>query len=199
MLCTFELNIILQNRTTFEKSLQGRTRCRSHPPVHCSTYLITCGSSQFWVCLLFFLLALYSEQELFIFFLCLSLYSVESLHLDQFDYFLSESKLKDLFSGHISVLLGCEVKLVTCSMALYLCLRYKKGSQVLEEHSFVPNCHLIFFKGPNNIPLIATISKLLESLHVIFQPHWISFKVCPPMSASQTSETVLKQKSLKTF
>lgn len=68
MLCTFELNIILQNRTTFVKSLQGRTRCEarsfhhSHPIA--LALVIISRSSRLWACRLFHLLSFCSEKKL---------------------------------------------------------------------------------------------------------------------------------------
>lgn len=51
-----------------------------------------------------------------------------------------------IFRSHFCFV-GLWDKLVTRSKALYFCLRYKKGRQVLEEHFSVPKRHLIFLRG----------------------------------------------------
>lgn len=92
MLCTFELNIILQNRTTFVKSLQGRTRRRTESaPValalHVVYGLLNCGFASPSLCCLYILSKSY--EHLACAYLCILLKIHTLLNLTFF--FMSQS------------------------------------------------------------------------------------------------------------
>lgn len=147
MLCTFELNIILQNRTTFVKSLQGRTRCEArsfHPLTPHSTCLgIISRPSRLWACHLFHLLSFCSEQKLRTLCLCLSLHSVENFAW--LNLFLVNQNLRVyLLISYLSwQTLG---KLASWSLALYFLSQIPKGKADIRRAFHHPKLPFYFFK-----------------------------------------------------
>lgn len=156
MLCTFELNTILQNRTTFVKSLQGRTKYKARYPLPapppprntCLTYnlgLLNCGCASLSICCLYVLSK--SRQH----FACAYLYILLKTHALLYLTFLLVNQNEKNFLSHFCFVGPWVIWLVVLRY-FYFCLRYKRGRQVLEEHFSVQNCRVIILRDCKIFP-----------------------------------------------